>query len=193
MTRFVTSLLFILPLFCMSASADDSHEEAIRALYDSDIKLRLDSPLIVAAVNEQNQKHADFSQSKIDKLGQQWRAETAGSEQPLIEKVLSTDLSDYLKEVKEQAHGLYTEIFIMDAKGLNVVQSDVTSDYWQGDESKWLGTFNVGAGAMHIGEIEEDESTQMFQSQFSVTVVDPDTGSPIGAVTIGINVGDLLQ
>ena len=46
---------------------------------------------------------------------------------------------------------------------------------------------------MHIGEIEEDESTQMFQSQFSVTVVDPATGSPIGAITIGINVDDLLQ
>ena len=193
MNKFLVWVLSSL-LFCAtSVIAEDDHESAIRALYDADIKSWLDSPLIAGAVNAQNDKHAAFSQAEIDQLDQQWRAETGASSRPLIDDVMANELSDYLKTVKENGQGLYTEIFVMDDKGLNVGQSDVTSDYWQGDEAKWLDTFSVGPGAMHIGEIEEDESTQMFQSQFSVTVVDPATGSPIGAITIGINVDDLLQ
>ncbi len=37
-----------------------------------------------------------------------------------------------------------TEVFVMDARGLNVAASDVTSDYWQGDEEKFSETFPKG-------------------------------------------------
>ena len=76
----------------------------------------------------------------------------------------------------------------MDNKGLNVGQSDVTSDYWQGDEAKWKKTFLVGPDAVFIDKVEEDESTQQFQSQVSLSIVDPTTKNVIGAVTIGIDV-----
>lgn len=76
----------------------------------------------------------------------------------------------------------------MDNKGLNVAQSEITSDYWQGDEEKWQDTYLKGPSAYLIGEIEEDESTQMFQSQISHSVVDPSSGKVIGAITIGVNV-----
>lgn len=79
----------------------------------------------------------------------------------------------------------------MDNKGLNVAQSDITSDFWQGDEAKWQNTFLKGPGAFDIGEVEEDESTQMFQSQISYTVTDPATGNAIGAITVGVNVDAL--
>ena len=189
----LSALTLSLAVFCAAPVLADEYIEAVQGLYDAEIKSWLKSPLIVSAVNAQNEKHAGFSQAEIDALDQQWRAETGASAQPMIEAVLGSELSGYLKSVKEQGQGLYTEIFVMDARGLNVAQSDVTSDYWQGDEDKWLETFDTGVDAIHIGEIEEDESTQMFQSQFSITVVDPATGSAIGAVTIGINVGDLLQ
>ena len=88
---------------------------------------------------------------------------------------------------------MVTEIFVMDNKGLNVGQSDVTSDYWQGDEAKWQKTFLAGADAVFIDAVEFDESTQTFQSQLSLPVVDPQSGDVIGAVTIGVNVDTLLQ
>ena len=78
----------------------------------------------------------------------------------------------------------------MDAKGLNVGQSDVTSDYWQGDEAKFQKSFGAGAGAVFVDEAEKDESTQMLQSQASMTIVD-ETGAPIGAITVGINLDKL--
>jgi hypothetical protein len=84
---------------------------------------------------------------------------------------------------------MYTEIFVMDNKGLNVGQSDVTSDYWQGDEAKWQKTYQVGPDAIHVSDVEQDESSQVFQAQVSVPVVDG--GQVIGAVTVGVNVDAL--
>ena len=80
----------------------------------------------------------------------------------------------------------------MDALGLNVAASDTTSDYWQGDEAKFTETYGVGPDATHLGDIELDESSQSYQGQISMTIVDPATGSAIGAITVGVNADALL-
>ncbi|MEM1045168.1 MAG: hypothetical protein AAGL24_03410 [Pseudomonadota bacterium] len=146
---------------------------------------------VIDAVKAQNTETAGFDQSKIDAMDKTWRAETDASDQPMIDSVLESPLSEYLADAQDSSDGLFTEIFVMDARGLNVGQSDVTSDYWQGDEAKWKQTYGAGAGAIHISELEEDDSTQTLQSQVSVTVVDPSSGSVIGAVTFGVNVEKL--
>ena len=109
----------------------------------------------------------------------------------LIQKVMSTELSAFLADLKAKHPDAITEIFVMDNNGLNVGQSDVTSDYMQGDEGKWQKTYQVGPDAVFIDEVEFDESAEAFQSQVSATVVDPETGKPIGAITIGLNVENL--
>ena len=80
----------------------------------------------------------------------------------------------------------------MDNKGLNVAQSVETSDYWQGDEAKWQQTYSVGPDALHISEVEFDDSTGFYQSQASLAIKDPATNEVIGAVTFGINVQNLM-
>ena len=101
--------------------------------------------------------------------------------------MLSRPLSDFLSQLQEDSDGIVTEIFVMDNRGLNVGQSQVTSDYWQGDEAKWQETFLVGPDAMLIGGIEYDESTRKWQSQLSLPIVDPANGAVIGAITVGID------
>ena len=108
----------------------------------------------------------------------------------MIDGVLANELSIYLAAAAAESEGLLTEVFVMDAKGLNVGQSSVTFDYWQGDESKWKKTFLAGKGAVFIDKVEEDESTQTFQTQVSLAIADP-SGNVIGAVTFGINVEQL--
>src|SRR3546814_10661759 len=81
----------------------------------------------------------------------------------------------------------------MDDKGLNVGQSDVTSDYWQGDEAKWQKTYSVGPNAIFVDKVDQDESTQKFQTQVSMSVVDPASGKAIGAVTVGLDVEMLME
>jgi hypothetical protein len=175
-----------------AAKADDSHVEPLTALARDKIQLWLDQPRLIQALRAQNARTANFSEDDIQRLDQQWRSETDAAKQPLIKDVLGNDLSAYLREVKEAGEGLYTEIFVMDAKGLNVGQSDITSDYWQGDEAKWQQTYAAGANAIHISGIEHDESSQAFQSQVSLPVLDPNSGEPIGAITVGIDVEQAL-
>lgn len=175
-----------------SASANE-FEGPLKEVAAGTIKSWLKDPAIVGAIKEQNQKHAGLSQADIDKMDKQWRAQAGASDQPLIKSVLANSLSNLLKSKKEGGQGLFSEIFVMDAKGLNVGQSDVTSDYWQGDEAKWKKTFLAGPQSVHISEVEKDESTQTFQSQVSLPVVDPANNQVIGAITVGVNVEQLAQ
>ncbi len=146
------------------------------------------SPAIVSAINAQNSKNANLSEAEIIVLDKKWRAETKASSKPLIDSVLANAVSKALMVRKSEAGDLVTEIFIMDNKGLNVGQSDVTSDYWQGDEGKWKKTYLMGPDAVFVDEVEKDESTQTLQSQMSMSIKDPATGKVIGAITVGINV-----
>jgi len=104
---------------------------------------------------------------------------------------MANALSSFLMQKKRASKGLYTEIFVMDDKGLNVGQSDITSDYWQGDEAKWQKTYLAGPNAMLIETMKRDRSTHVLQSQLSLPIVDPETGGVIGAITVGIDVSRL--
>ena len=168
------------------------HDAQIRNVIETNVKNWLSDPVVIESIKAQNNKHGGLSQTDIDTMDKQWRAETKSGSGQLIGEVLANSLSAHLKGVKQGSSGLFTEIFIMDNKGLNVGQSDVTSDYWQGDEAKWKNTFLAGAGAVFIDEVEFDESTQQYQVQTSVAISDPATQEVIGAVTIGVNV-EMLQ
>ena len=182
------AIIFLAP----AAYAAGEHEGPIRELVKNQIKGWTANPTIVAAVKAQNGKHAGLAQADIDALDKKWRAETDAGSKPLIDELLGRPASKELAGYKNGGEGLFTEIFVMDNKGLNVAQSDVTSDYWQGDEAKWKKTFLAGPDALFIDEVEFDESTQTYQAQVSVSIADPDSGESIGAITVGINV-ELLE
>ena len=192
MIKRLLSAAAVLALSVSMAQANE-FEPALRDFADSQVRGWLSDPAVVQAIKSQNGETATLSEDQIIALDKQWRAETAASSRPMIDGVLSNALSGYLQQKKDGAEGLVTEIFVMDAKGLNVGQSDVTSDYWQGDEAKWKETFLAGPSSVHVSDVEMDESTQTFQSQVSLPIVDPANGQVIGAVTVGINVEMLAQ
>ena len=187
---FISGLAMAVALITTSAVAD-SHEEAAKAFIKVKVMPWLESAEVVDAVKAQNQDHAGLGQAEIDKLDKQWRAEVDASSKPLIDKVMNKTLSKFLAAKKSEFDGAITEMFVMDDKGLNVGQSDVTSDFWQGDEAKWKKTYMMGPDAVFVDEVEKDESTQQLQSQVSVSVKDPATGKVIGAITVGVNVDQL--
>jgi glycerol-3-phosphate dehydrogenase len=164
---------------------------AITRLAETDVKLWVSHPTIIDAIRAQNIQHAHLSTEEILRLDERWRAETFSPSKPMIQALMANALSSFLMQRKQASNGLYTEIFVMDNKGLNVGQSDITSDYWQGDEAKWQKTFLVGPDAMLIEQVKRDKSTRVLQSQLSLTVADPATGEVIGAITVGIDVSKL--
>lgn len=169
------------------------YHEYIEELLESNIKTWLQESTMIESIKAQNTKHANLTQDDIQRLDDQWRAERKTKEQPLIDEVLSTPLSAFLKEIKEKNEGLVSEIFVMDNKGLNVGQSDATSDYWQGDEAKWLQTYLVGPEGILIDNREFDDSSDKFLIQVSVAVVDPASQEAIGAATIGLHLVHLMR
>ncbi|MDT0683370.1 hypothetical protein RM543_11790 [Roseicyclus sp. F158] len=168
------------------AQASELSEDQMRAVFDAEIAPALLSPEVVSAVAAQNARHAGLTQDEITERDLEWRGQVGMSDAALVASVVENAVADRLREVVDSSGGRITEIFIMDAEGLNVAASAATTDYWQGDEAKFTETFGAGRDAVHVGDVTYDESTGRDQRQLSVTLLDPETGEPIGAVTAGI-------
>ena len=187
----VAAVFFGLAVGATTAQGEEAYVVEVKKYVSGDVLTWLKDPAVLTAIKAQNAKHAALVEADILKLDKEWRAEVDAPSKPLIDGVMKNALSTFLGARKSASKGLLTEIFVMDDKGLNVGQSDVTSDYWQGDEAKWQKTFKVGPDAVFVDKVEKDESTQQLQVQVSVSVKDPETGKAIGAVTLGINVDQL--
>lgn len=183
----------IVTLYMLSTPGqEDVYRVPLRAYAEEQLAHWLENPDLIQAIKEQNAKNAGLTQADIDALDQDWRAQRKQEAKPLIADLLGRPSSEWLREKQAETARFVTEVFAMDNKGLNVAQSDATSDYWQGDEAKWKETYGNGSGDIHISEVEFDESTGAYQSQVSMAIRDPETGELIGAITFGVNVQSLL-
>lgn len=142
-------------------------------------------PALITAVTEQNK--SGLMLDKIKLRDTVWRA-TDGIDDHM-KAIMSNAAAKRLLEL-EKSQPYFFEVFLMDNQGANVAMTNKTSDYWQGDEAKWQESFKNGIGAVHIGDVEFDESAQDYLVQVSVPVMNADKA--IGAITIGINL-DLLE
>lgn len=180
---------------CVLGAADDV--ASYKALVDDDIvedvRSLIDMEIVYAAVRSQNARHTDLSQDDITALDDAWRSEREAERQPLIAATLSNPLSAYLTRVQAHAGGLFTEIFVTDEHGLNVGQSAVTSDFWQGDEAKFQNTVPEGPHAVFVDEPEWHEDSETWRLQVNMTVADPQSGAAIGAATFEINLTELAR
>jgi hypothetical protein len=68
----------------------------------------------------------------------------------------------------------------MDDRGALVCSTVETSDYWQGDELKWVRTFQQGREAF-VDEPALDASTGFYAVQLSVPMIE--ASRRVGAVT----------
>lgn len=190
MKRFTLGLAALAISFT-PATAEEAYVDAAKAYLNANIASVVSAADVMDAIKQANAAHASLDQGAIDGMDKAWRAEVeGGGSGPTIDPVLGSALSKKLADFRAASGGVVTEIFIMDNKGLNVAQSDVTSDYWQGDEDKFSKSFGAGAGAIFVDEVEKDESTQALQTQASMAITG-DGGEVIGAVTVGLNVDKL--
>lgn len=169
------------------------YQTNLASFLDSQIMAWASDPVLIDAITAQNTVTAGYDTARIGEMDLTWRTEVGAGDTPTITPVLENAASDFLRMHVDASDGAIFEIFVMDAQGLNVAVSGITSDYWQGDEAKFQDSFGAGADAVHFGEIEYDESSQQYQSQISITLSDPANGVPVGAMTIGVNPDNLMQ
>ncbi|MEM8870329.1 MAG: PDC sensor domain-containing protein [Pseudomonadota bacterium] len=190
--RILKCSAFALLGFTTGPASANEFEGSLRSLASNELVSLTTAAEVIEAVRAQNAKNGQLDAAAIDSLDAAWRAEVGASARPMIDEVLAQPGSEWLRTQADGLAGLVTEVFVTDQLGLNVIQSNVTSDYWQGDEDKWQQSFGKPDGTIHFGEVELDESTQTYQSQISMPINDPDSGAPLGAITVGINL-ELLQ
>jgi hypothetical protein len=186
-------LLFIFGFisFCGSSSQiekrNDKRNEFISKRIDKIIprleKLGKDIRIIEAVREENNNRKTLEEIKKIDK---EWRA--TGNTEDYMTVLMKNKCAQFLKTL--QIHNtFFSEVFVMDNLGANVAMTDKTSDYWQGDEDKFIKSFVNGKGGIHRGEIEFDNSTKAFLIQVSIPVIDGNYA--IGAITFGVDVNKI--
>jgi hypothetical protein len=140
---------------------------------------------IVKAVKAQNKK--GMTLFDIKNTDGAWKGLKEGT-LAIQDELLSNDCAKAAQEILESRKYIM-EIFVMDNQGANVCMTDKTGDYWQGDEGKWVNSFNGGIGSVFVDEVEMDDATRAEVSQVSIPVMDK--GMAIGAMTIGVYVGQL--
>lgn len=155
------------------------------------IREKIQTDLVVYMTKNQNIRHQDLQQEDITLLDAQWVEERVSERKPLISATLTNPLSAYLNTLQSHSKGLFVEIFVMDDKGLNVGQSAISTDYWQGDEDKWQKTYLVGPDAVFVDIMEFDEDQKYWFSQVNLAVYDPENGNAIGAATVDVNLTEL--
>ena len=141
--------------------------------------------VFVQEVKAQNDK--GVSLDKIKEIDRQWQE--AEEELPIQTEMTTNACA---KEIGKQLaqEKVIREAFVMDNQGANVGQSDITSDYWQGDEPKWQNSYNDGKGGVDIGKNKFDRSANAEIQQISLPIIDED-GNVVGAVSYGIAVDQL--
>lgn len=178
-------------LWAYPAVADEDHEPMARELVAERLLPDMHRDIVIEALIEQNSREIESHDRAIIKLEGQWRSEKRDGGGPLIYSVDQSKTSTYLRTLKAESGGLYTELLVMDRRGFLIGQSDIASDYFQGDERKYLMTFPVGPGTVFVDLVEYDHSVQAIQSQVSFPILDPESGEPIGVATVGLN-GSML-
>jgi hypothetical protein len=173
-----------------TGSAQD-FQPKMQMFIDDHIRDWANDPVIVNAIIAQNTTTAAYDQAKISELDALWTAQMGMSGVPLIDEVLQNPASDFLRARMAASGGTISEVFVMDARGLNVAAAKATSDYWQGDEAKFSETYPKGPTAIHFGDVELDPSSGEVQAQVSLSIVDA-TGAVVGAMTVGINLTSLM-
>ena len=93
-------------------------------------------------------------------------------------------------ETKERSFEL-GEAFVTDRRGAIVCAAQTTSDYWQGDEPKFVNAFKEGRGATFIDRPRFDESANANVAHISVPVMDG--GKAIGVVVVGVRVDRIAR
>ena len=142
------------------------------------------NPLLVRAVRQQNA--AGLTPEEIARRDKAWR-----STEELTPFKLSLQTSPAGRFLREQVQRStsFNEAFLTDDQGANVAAFPATSDYWQGDEDKWIESFNGGDGRIFIGALELDESTNTVAAQISAPVLD--RGVTIGVLVVGVTINYL--
>ena len=177
-------LLLLVATFTAPAAAQELafSPEQLKVVLASKIRAvkRLAANLsVVDAVKAQNAEETTIE--KIKRIDEKWRATKTLT---AFKRSLQRNPAGRFLRRHVRRNPTYGEAFLTDKRGANVAAFPATSDYWQGDETKFTASYDDGKGKIFIGDVEYDESSQTHAAQVSVPVIDQ--GKAIGVLVMGV-------
>ncbi|MCG9709557.1 MULTISPECIES: cellulose-binding family II protein [unclassified Pseudoalteromonas] len=163
-------------------------QSLVRALFEQ-IKVLANAELVQQAVKKSNRQL--ISSEELEQFDNLWEQQVIDNKPIMAESYLKLEGSQFLQVWQRQMQGIITEIIVTDKQGKNVIISAVTTDYWQGDEAKFLNMYQQDDD-YYIDTLEFDESTKHFQVQFSVPIFD-EKKHQIGVLILGVDVEKALS
>ncbi len=152
-------------------------------------KMYVDSPLVKETLISSNQEFEkiDNIQDHIDKKDHEWisvpKDEITLFMSELINNKLAQNLRDQATFYEKNYRSSIPEIFITNAYGANVAQTQKTSDYRQDDEEWWQ---NAKRDGMFIGQVNYDESAGVYSNDIGIRI-DDENGNFLGVIKIVTN------
>lgn len=174
-------------------TVSDYEQQQIKELLTRKIERWKKLPKLEPLLKERNLKSRGLSKQEIAGRDKKWIQAFTQNDFAYSIDLVDQEMSARLREIKKQSQDVITEIIITDARGLNVAISDMTSDYWQGDEEKFTEVFSKPANTLHFGEISYDESTKRFQLHLSVPLYTEKKFKPLGVMVFGVDVEKVLS
>ena len=158
------------------------------------ISSMVDDADVAQAVRSANSQHEKITPAEIAGLDGRWTQAKPEDEftRTFIQGFMTNACAEYLKKFQKENAG-FKEIFVTDAKGLNVCQTNKTSDYYQADEGWWVKAYDNGKGHAYFGSIEYDESARSESIAVYVPVTDPDSKKIIGVSKAVVDIASLKQ
>lgn len=143
---------------------------------------------------EAGSQHLGYTDADIKRLDQSWvNAFQSGNDQ-IPDQLTHTGLSQTLNTIKKLSGGIVTEIILTDERGLNLAITDITSDFYQGDEEKFIKATKLAPDEYYIDQIAYDASTRLFQVNVSFPLYDQANSSKlIGVMVMGIDIEKTLS
>ena len=137
----------------------------------------LNRPSIIAAIQSSNREYKDTNLTQIMELDKSWRS---GKDSTVVTKLIDPACSSELKALQGKRES-FAEIFVTNEHGLNVCQTNKTSDAYQADEEWWISTMKRPHGEkLTHGKLEYDSSAHTYAISIYVPVIDPETKQTIG-------------
>lgn len=182
------SLCFV--FFCKVANAASiDYTQDLNDFINIEMKQWVNGDLVIDTLARHNEKNANLSEANLKIEDNNWRSELRKFNQPLISEIMGNELSTYLKKILEDGKGVYTEIIIIDSKGLNAAQTIISENYWNVGRPRWDKTFLVKSYSPYISEVHYSDETNKFQAEVSFMIIRDE--QPIGVVFAGIDVEQL--
>ncbi len=153
-------------------------------------------PRIIELLNQSNQTFQDMDnrQEVIAERDNQWIFATNDEMITYMSEWTDEQLSQNLRDVvdfyeTQYDYKLFPEVFITNKFGLNIAQTNRTTDYYQADEDWWQQTKNNG---LFIIDADYDESAGMYSLGLCIRI-DDEQGNFLGVIKIILNLQEIIS